>query len=147
MTIDLSGQVAIVTGAGNGLGRSHALLLAKRGAKVVVNDLGGWIDGTGHSLDAANTVVAEIRDGGGEAIANGTSVTDYDGIKAMVDQTVARWGRVDILVNNAGFMRDNRFAVLDLADFRAVLEVHLMGTVHCTKAVWDHMAKRGTMAA
>lgn len=139
MAIDLSGRVAIITGAGGGLGRQHALLLASRGAKILVNDLGGATDGTGGSVSAAQDVVSEINALGGEAIANGASVTDYAKVEAMVADAVARWGRVDILVNNAGILRDRTFAKMDLADFRAVVEVHLMGAVHCTKAVWDLM--------
>jgi NAD(P)-dependent dehydrogenase (short-subunit alcohol dehydrogenase family) len=139
MSIDLSGRVAIVTGAGGGLGRQHALLLASRGAKILVNDLGGGTDGTGGSVSAAQNVAAEINALGGEAISNGASVTDYPMVEAMVADAVARWGRVDILVNNAGILRDRTFAKMDLADFRAVVEVHLMGAVNCTKAVWDLM--------
>lgn len=139
MAVDFKGRVAIVTGAGGGLGRQHALALAARGAKVVVNDLGGARDGSGHSMTAAEAVVAEIRAAGGEAIANGASVTDWDAVQAMVQQTMDTWGRVDILVNNAGILRDKTFAKMDLADFRLVLDVHLMGAVHCTKAVWPHM--------
>lgn len=139
MGIDFKGRVAIVTGAGGGLGREHALALAARGAKVVVNDLGGARDGSGGSLSAAQAVVEEIRAAGGEAIANGASVTDFEAVQAMVQQAVDAWGRVDILVNNAGILRDKSFAKMDLADFRLVLDVHLMGAVHCTKAVWPHM--------
>ncbi len=139
MSIDFKGQVAIVTGAGNGLGRQHALALAKRGAKVVVNDLGGARDGTGGSVSAAQAVVDEIKAAGGEAIANGASVTDYEAVQAMVQQAVDTWGRVDILVNNAGILRDKSFAKMDMADFRLVMDVHLMGAVHCCKAVWPIM--------
>ncbi len=139
MSIDFKGRVAIVTGAGGGLGRQHALALAARGAKVVVNDLGGARDGTGGSVSAAQAVVDEIRAAGGEAIANGASVTDWDAVQAMVQQAVDTWGRVDILVNNAGILRDKTFAKMDLADFRTVIDVHLMGAVHCSKAVWPHM--------
>jgi len=139
MTIDLSGRVAIVTGAGGGLGRTHALLLAKRGAKVVVNDLGGARDGSGASSAMADAVVEEIRAAGGEAIANGASVTDAAQVEAMVADAIDRWGRIDILVNNAGILRDRTFAKLDLDDFRAVVEVHLMGSMNCTKAVWETM--------
>ncbi len=142
MPIDFKGRVAIVTGAGGGLGRQHALALAARGAKVVVNDLGGARDGSGHSLTAAEAVVAEIVAAGGEAIANGASVTDWDAVQAMVQQAVDTWGRVDILVNNAGILRDKSFAKMELADFRLVMDVHLMGAVHCCKAVWPHMVEQ-----
>ncbi len=140
MTVDLSGRVAIVTGAGGGLGREHALLLARLGAKVVVNDLGGDVHGNTSSCDpTAKAVVAQIEAEGGEAIPNGASVTDFAQVQQMVSDAVSRWGRVDILVNNAGILRDKTFAKMSLEDFRAVVEVHLMGTVHCTKAVWDIM--------
>jgi len=139
MSIDLSNRVAIVTGAGAGLGREHALLLARLGAKVVVNDLGSDVSGRGGSSAAAQQVVDEIRTLGGEAVANGASVTDFAQVRKMVAETVERWGRVDILVNNAGILRDKSFAKMELDDFRAVIEVHLMGAVHCTKAVWDTM--------
>ncbi|MDM0030803.1 SDR family NAD(P)-dependent oxidoreductase [Variovorax sp. J22P271] len=138
-SIDFKGRVAIVTGAGGGLGRQHALALAARGAKVVVNDLGGARDGSGGSVSAAQAVVDEIVAAGGEAIANGASVTDFEAVQAMVAQAVAAWGRVDILVNNAGILRDKSFAKMDLADFRLVVDVHLMGAVNCTKAVWALM--------
>jgi NAD(P)-dependent dehydrogenase (short-subunit alcohol dehydrogenase family) len=138
--LDFSGQVAIVTGAGGGLGREHALALAKRGAKVVVNDLGGSRDGSDQGNSAAAlAVVAEIQAMGGEAFANGASVTDFAAVQAMVAETIARWGRVDILINNAGILRDKSFAKMDVEDFKFVLEVHLMGSVHCCKAVWPHM--------
>lgn len=137
--IDFKGRVVIVTGAGGGLGKAHALALAKRGAKVVVNDLGGARDGSGGSASAAQAVVDEIRAAGGEAIANAASVTDFDAVQAMVQQAMDTWGRVDVLVNNAGILRDKTFAKMDLADFRLVLDVHLMGAVHCTKAVWPIM--------
>ncbi|MDO8775462.1 MAG: SDR family NAD(P)-dependent oxidoreductase [Burkholderiaceae bacterium] len=139
MTIDFKGRVAIVTGAGGGLGRQHALALAARGAKVLVNDLGGARDGSGGSVSAAEAVVAEIRAAGGEAMANGASVTDFSAVQAMVQQAVAAWGRVDILVNNAGILRDKSFAKMELADFELVVNVHLMGAVHCSKAVWAIM--------
>lgn len=142
MTIDLTNRVAIVTGAGGGLGRQHALALAKRGAKVVVNDLGGNLDGTGGSLQAADQVVREIRDAGGEAIANGASVTDFGQVESMVAEATQRWGSVDILVANAGILRDKTFAKMEIDDFRAVLEVHVMGSVHCAKAVWAGMRER-----
>ena len=139
MSIDFKGRVAIVTGAGGGLGRQHALALAARGAKVLVNDLGGARDGSGSSVSAAQAVVDEILAAGGEAIANGASVTDFVAVQAMVQQAVDAWGRVDILVNNAGILRDKSFAKMELADFELVVDVHLMGAVHCTKAVWALM--------
>jgi NAD(P)-dependent dehydrogenase (short-subunit alcohol dehydrogenase family) len=139
MSIQFKGRVAIVTGAGGGLGRQHALALAARGAKVLVNDLGGAVDGTGGSVSAAQAVVDEIRAAGGEALANGASVTDFAAVQAMVQQAIDAWGRVDILVNNAGILRDKSFAKMDVADFRTVVEVHLMGAVHGCKAVWPHM--------
>jgi NAD(P)-dependent dehydrogenase (short-subunit alcohol dehydrogenase family) len=140
-SLDFKGRVAIVTGAGGGLGRQHALALAARGAKVVVNDLGGARDGalgTG-SVTAAQAVVDEIRAAGGEAIANGASVTDFAAVQTMVAEAMAKWGRVDILVNNAGILRDKSFAKMELADFALVVDVHLMGAVNCTKAVWAIM--------
>ena len=132
-------RVVIVTGAGGGLGKAHALAFASRGAKVVVNDLGGGVDGSGGSVSAAQRVVDEIRAAGGEAIANGASVTDFAAVQAMVQQAVDAWGRVDILVSNAGILRDKSFAKMDLEDFRLVLDVHLMGAVHCCKALWPVM--------
>lgn len=142
MTIRFDDRVAVVTGAGQGLGRSHALALAARGAKVVVNDLGGAVDGRGASLSAAETVAEEIRAQGGEAMASGASVTDEAAIAAMVSAAVERWGRVDILVNNAGILRDKTFAKMTVEDFRAVLDVHVMGSVICAKAVWEIMRQQ-----
>ncbi|QKX17897.1 SDR family NAD(P)-dependent oxidoreductase [Microbulbifer sp. YPW1] len=142
MSISFEGKVAIVTGAGNGLGRSHALELARRGAKVVVNDLGGARDGSGGSLTAAESVVAEIEAAGGEAIANGANVTDYQQVQDMVKEAAERWGRVDILVNNAGILRDKSFAKAPMDDFNLVVNVHLMGSVNCTKAVWEIMREQ-----
>ena len=142
MSISFEGQVAIVTGAGGGLGRSHALELARRGAKVVVNDLGGAMDGTGGSSEAAEKVVSEIRESGGEAISNGGSVSDRNGAKSMVDDAMEAWGRVDILINNAGILRDKSFSKIDLDDFQVVVDVHLMGAVYCTHAVWPIMREQ-----
>lgn len=142
MPINLQNRVAIVTGAGKGLGRAHALLLARCGAKVVVNDLGSDVRGKGESRAAAQNVVDEVRAAGGEAVASGASVTDFDQVQGMVADTLARWGRVDILVNNAGILRDRTFSKMELEDFRAVIDVHLMGAVHCIKAVWDSMRER-----
>ena len=139
MSISFEGKVAIVTGAGGGLGRCHALDLAARGAKVVVNDLGGSVDGSGESLSAAEKVVEEIKAAGGEAMANGASVTDVAQVEAMVKDTMDAWGRIDILVNNAGILRDKSFSKVSDEDFRLVLEVHLMGSVNCSKAVWEIM--------
>lgn len=138
MSIKLNDQVAIVTGAGRGLGRSHALLLAERGARVVVNDLG---DEKGRSANA-DDVVDEIRDAGGKAIAHGANVADVDQVEDMVAKAMDEWGRIDILINNAGILRDKTFAKMSLDDFRLVIDVHLMGTVHCTKAVWPVMQER-----
>ncbi len=140
--IRFDGKVAIVTGAGGGLGRSHALELARRGAKVVVNDLGSAVDGTGGGSDAANKVVDEIKALGGEAIANGSSVTDDAGVALMVKQALDTWGRVDILVANAGILRDKSFSKMELGDFQVVVDVHLMGSAKCIKAVWDVMREQ-----
>jgi len=142
MSINFQGKVAIVTGAGNGLGRSHALALAERGAKVVVNDLGGARDGTGASSDAAMEVVNLIQAAGGEAFAHGANVANFDEVEDMVAQAMDKWGRVDILINNAGILRDKSFSKMDLADFKLVMDVHLMGSVNCTKAVWDIMREQ-----
>jgi len=169
MSLDFTGRVAIVTGAGDGLGLKHAVALAARDTRVVVNDFGGARDGIGgiggiDGIDgiggtggaggssgiggirglggcsaAAQAVVDEIRAAGGQARAHGASVTDMATVQDMVDQTVAAWGRVDVLVNNAGVLRDKSFAKKSLEDFRFVLDVHLMGAVHCCKAVWPHM--------
>ncbi len=142
MSIRYDGKVAIVTGSGGGLGRCHAIELAKRGAKVVINDLGGGVDGSGGSSEAARAVVAEIEALGGEAIANGANVAKYGEVEAMVKQAMDKWGRVDILVNNAGILRDKSFTKGTLEDFRLVLDVHLMGSVNCTKACWDIMREQ-----
>lgn len=142
MAIRFDGKVAIVTGAGGGLGKSHALALAARGAKVVVNDLGGSLEGTGLSQTAAEAVAEEIWRGGGEAIADAANVTDERAVAAMVEKAMQAWGRIDILVNNAGILRDRSFAKMELADFRAVIDVHLLGSATCTKAVWEIMRRQ-----
>ncbi len=142
MTIRYDNRVAIVTGAGNGIGKSHAIELAKRGAKVVVNDLGGSRDGSGGSLSTAETVVQEIKANGGEAIANGANVAKFGEVQSMIEDAKKKWGRVDILVNNAGILRDKTFAKMELEDFRTVLEVHLMGSVNCCKAAWETMREQ-----
>ncbi|WP_395670968.1 SDR family NAD(P)-dependent oxidoreductase [Phenylobacterium sp.] len=137
--LGFEGRVAVVTGAGGGLGRHHALELARRGARVLVNDLGGAVDGSGGGSDAAHAVVEEIRAFGGEAIANGSSVTDDAGVLRMIQDVMTAWGRLDILVANAGILRDRSFAKMDVADFQLVLDVHLMGTVKPAKAAWEIM--------
>ena len=142
MTIRFDNRVAIVTGAGGGLGRAYALELARRGAKVVVNDLGGARDGSGSSIGAAQLVVDEIVAAGGEALANSASVTDAAAVEKMVGMVKERWGRIDILINNAGILRDKTFVKMSLDDFRLVLDVHLMGSVNCTKAVWETMREQ-----
>jgi len=137
--IRFDGKVAIVTGAGGGLGRQHALELARRGAKVVVNDLGGAVDGSGGSSEAAGKVVEEIKALGGEAIANGSSVTDDAGVAHMIKQAIDAWGRIDILIANAGVLRDKSFSKMEISDFEFVMGVHLMGSVKPTKACWEIM--------
>ncbi|MBP7063504.1 SDR family oxidoreductase [Ferrovibrio sp.] len=139
MAIDFQGRVAIVTGAGSGLGRSHALALAARGAQVVVNDLGGAVDGTGGSSKAADQVVAEILAAGGQAVANYDSVSDPVGAANIVQSALDAWGRVDVLVNNAGILRDKSFAKMELADFDTVVDVHLLGSAYVSKAAWPVM--------
>ncbi len=140
MGIRFDGKVAIVTGAGGGLGKQHALALAARGAKVVVNDFGRAVPGAdGAALSAADAVVKEILAAGGTAVANHASVTDEVAVATMVRETVDTWGRIDILVNNAGILRDKSFGKMELSDFRLVIDVHLMGAAICTKAVWNIM--------
>lgn len=140
MSIRFDDRVVIVTGGGNGLGREHCLAYAKRGAKVVVNDLGGGVDGSGGSLSAAEQVVAEIEALGGEALANGANVTKADQVDHMIASAMSKWGRVDVLVNNAGILRDKSFSKMPIEDFAAVVDVHLMGAALCTKAVWPIMS-------
>src|SRR5712675_1276155 len=142
MTIRFDGRVAIVTGAGNGLGRAHALGLASRGAKVVVNDFGGARDGTGGSLTPAETVVEEIRKTGGTAMADGADVSKFAQVTAMFERATREWGSVDLLCANAGILRDKSFGKMDVADFAKVLDVHLVGAFYCCKAVWDGMRDR-----
>ena len=141
MAIRFDNKVAIVTGAGGGIGKEHALELARRGAKVVVNDLGGNVDGSGAS-DAANEVVELIKSEGGEAISNGASVTDLDAVKAMVNQTMEEWGRIDILVNNAGILRDKSFHKVTLDDFNLVMDVHFQGSLNCTHTIFPIMREQ-----
>ena len=141
MTINFEDRVAVVTGAGGGLGKQHALELGRRGVKVVVNDLGGGVDGSG-SGTAAELVAEEIKANGGAAVANSASVTDLDAVKAMVAHTMAKWGRIDILVNNAGILRDKTFAKLELDNWHAVLDVHLTGSVNTTKCIWPIMIEQ-----
>ncbi len=142
MTIRFDGRVAIVTGAGNGLGRAHALGLARLGAKVVVNDFGGARDGSGGSMTAAETVVEEIRAAGGTAMADGADVSNFEQVTAMVEKATKEWGSVDVLCANAGILRDKSFAKMEVADFQKVLDVHLVGTFYCCKAVWEGMRAR-----
>ena len=140
--IRFDGKVAIVTGAGGGLGRSHALALAARGAKVVVNDLGGAVDGSGGAMGPAESVVQEIKSAGGEAIANGANVTKMEEVQGMVKAAMDAWGRVDILVNNAGILRDKTFSKMDFADYKLVIDVHLIGSAACSHAVWPIMREQ-----
>jgi NAD(P)-dependent dehydrogenase (short-subunit alcohol dehydrogenase family) len=138
MTISFKDRVVIVTGAGAGLGRCHALEFARRGAKVVVNDLGGKVDGSGGSSEAALKVVEEIKALGAEAIANGASVSDRAGAESIVADAVNKWGRIDVVINNAGILRDKSFSKMELDDFELVVKVHLLGSVYVTKAAWPH---------
>ncbi len=141
MSIEFNDKVAIVTGAGGGIGKEHALELARRGAKVVVNDLGGSVDGSGTS-DAAEEVVELIKSEGGEAISNGASVTDLDAVKNMVQQTMDEWGRIDILVNNAGILRDKSFHKVSIEDFNLVMDVHFQGSLNCTHTIFPIMREQ-----
>lgn len=138
---DFEDKVVVITGAGGGLGKAHALEFAKRGAKVVVNDLGGSGDGRGAS-DMADQVVEEIKQAGGTAIANKASVSDKAGAKSIIDDAVAAFGTVDILVNNAGILRDKSFKKMDLGDWDIVMDVHLNGTAYVTSAAWPIMSEK-----
>jgi NAD(P)-dependent dehydrogenase (short-subunit alcohol dehydrogenase family) len=142
MPIRFDNRVAIVTGAGAGLGRSHAMLLASRGARVVVNDPGGAVDGRGGEHAVADKVVAEIKAAGGEAVANYNSVADMASAQGIVDTAMNTWGRCDILVNNAGILRDKAFNNMSMEDFEFTVQVHFYGTVYCTKAAWPVMRKQ-----
>jgi len=142
MSISFENRVAIVTGAGGGLGKQHALELGRRGAKVVVNDLGGSVDGSGGSVSAAEDVAQEINEHGGIAMANAASVTDLDAVQELIDETMSNWGRIDILVNNAGILRDKTFAKLEVENWHAVIDVHLHGSLNCTKLAWPIMTKQ-----
>lgn len=142
MSLDFKDKVAIVTGSGNGIGKGYALELAKRGAKVVVNDLGGTVDGSGGSLSAADAVVQEIEAAGGEAMANGANVAKQEDVKAMVQATMEKWGRVDILINNAGILRDKSFGKMEWSDFEAVINVHLLGSALCAHSVFPIMKEQ-----
>ncbi len=142
MTIKFDNKVVIVTGAGGGLGKSHALEFARRGAKVVVNDLGGSVDGSGGASDAANAVVEEIKAEGGEAIANGASVADQSGVQNMIDEVMSKWGCIDVLVNNAGILRDKSFHKISLEEFNAVMDVHFQGSVYTSHAVYPIMREQ-----
>ena len=141
--IRFDNKVAVITGAGNGLGKSHALFLASRGARVVVNDLGGTVAGTGGSRAVADTVVEEITAAGGEAVANYDTVATEEGGKRVIQTALDTFGTVDILINNAGNVRDKSFAKMDLDDFRSLIDVHLMGAVYCTHAAWPIMREKG----
>lgn len=143
MTIRYDNRVAVITGAGSGLGRSHALFLASRGAKVVVNDLGGAVDGSGASTSAGEKVVAEIKAAGGEAIPNADSVATPEGAANIMQSAINNYGQVDILINNAGNLRDKSFSKLQPEDFDAVVDVHLSGSAYCTLAAWPHMKDAG----
>ncbi|MFM6991822.1 MAG: SDR family NAD(P)-dependent oxidoreductase [Rhodoferax sp.] len=143
MNIRFDGRVAVVTGAGAGLGRSHALLLASRGAKVVVNDLGMSRTPGKEGMHAADEVVEEIRAAGGEAVANRDSIADAAGAQRLIDQAVSEFGGIHILVNNAGILRDKTFGKMEMSDWDLVLQVHLSGSAYCTRAAWPLMQKQG----
>jgi NAD(P)-dependent dehydrogenase (short-subunit alcohol dehydrogenase family) len=140
MTSEFAGRVAIVTGAGAGLGRCHALALGRAGARVVVNDMPAPDGAAG---EAAQSVVREIMAFGGEAVAEPADVSSFAAVEAMVERVTARWGRIDILVNNAGILRDRSFARMEMADFDKVVAVHLSGSANCCRAVWEAMRRQG----
>jgi NAD(P)-dependent dehydrogenase (short-subunit alcohol dehydrogenase family) len=141
--IDLDGRVAVVTGAGGGLGREHALLLASRGAKVVVNDLGGNRSGEGSGSEMADQVVDQIKKAGGEAVASYASVADQEGATSIVQHALDTFGRIDVVINNAGILRDMSFMKLDAASLDLVLKVHLYGSFYVTMAAWPHLKEQG----
>ena len=142
MQIRFDNKVVIVTGAGSGLGRSYAIALASRGAKVLINDLGSSLDGSGRSVNIASNVAKEIVESGGEALADNSDVTDKKSVDKMIKKVLSAWGRVDVLVNNAGILRDKSFSKITIEDFKAVIDVHLNGSMICSKAVWDYMKKQ-----
>jgi len=142
VTISFEGQVVIVTGAGNGLGRCHALELARLGAKVLVNDLGGSRDGSGGSSATAASVVDEIIAAGGDAMANASNVANFNECQAMVDDALSKWGRIDALINNAGILRDKSFSKMSMQDWNSVIDVHLNGSANCSRAVWNLMKEQ-----
>lgn len=141
--VRFDGQVAVITGAGGGLGRAYALLLAERGAKVIVNDLGGTLDGEGTDTTPAQAVVDDITASGGEAIANYNSVAEWDSANKIIKAAIDNFGRIDILINNAGILRDKSFLKMELDDYHKVMSVHLDGTFYCTKAAFAHMKEQG----
>ncbi|MDH5738293.1 MAG: SDR family NAD(P)-dependent oxidoreductase, partial [Gammaproteobacteria bacterium] len=142
MDFDFSGKVAVVTGAGSGIGRSHALMLAKRGARLVVNDLGSKVTGDSKSSEAADKVVDEIIAEGGEAIAEYSDVSSETEANEIIETAISKWGRVDVLINNAGILRDKSFSKITMEDYRKVIDVHLMGSVYCTHAAWPYMRQQ-----
>ncbi len=142
-TIRFDNRVAVITGAGGGLGRAHALLLAARGAKVVVNDLGGTLNGAGGNNAAADKVVAEIKAAGGEAIPSYDNIASPEGARSLIEAAVKGYGRIDVLINNAGILRDKSLAKMDAADFASVVAVHLMGSAWCSQAALGHMQGQG----
>ncbi len=141
--VDFRDRVAVITGAGGGLGRRHALLLAERGAAVVVNDLGGSVDGTGQASSAADGVVEEIKAAGGAAVAEYSSVATPDGGAAIVAKALDEFGRLDVVINNAGILSDKAFHNIEVDQITAVLDVHLRGAFYVTRAAWPHLREQG----